>query len=173
MEVLWRGYTGTIGRSNSFVCLFIGYFSREDVEAPTSTYIAGADELLASRHHDSISVATILTPFTMLSFNEYCRWVISKLLHVKFKTAVVQFQILKYIFQIQGIQSIWKLDVFPNKWHWHTQRYWIFRILFECFLLVSFQLKNLMCFWKHKITFFSVVDFMKIRVVQFQRCLLF
>ena len=163
----------SVGQTHLFVCLFIGLFSREDVEAPTSTYIAGADELLASRHHDSISVATILTPFTMLSFNEYCRWVISKPLHVKFTNCCGPIPDLKYIFQIQSIQSIWKLDVFPNKWHWHTQRYWIFRILFECFLLVSFQLKNLVCFWKHKITFFSVVDFMKIRVVQFQRCLLF
>ena len=46
---------------------------RNDVEAPTSSYIAGEDELLASRHHDSISVATILTQFTILSYNEYCR----------------------------------------------------------------------------------------------------
>jgi len=50
------------------------YYRRDDIDAPASTYMAGKDELIASRHHDAVSVATILTPFTMLTFNEYCRF---------------------------------------------------------------------------------------------------
>merc|ERR1739838_396660 len=50
------------------------YYRRDDIDAPSSTYRAGEDELIASRHHDAVSVATILTAFTMLTFNEYCRF---------------------------------------------------------------------------------------------------
>lgn len=50
------------------------YYRREDVDAPNSLYVAGEDELIASRHHDSISVATILTTFKLLTYNQYCRF---------------------------------------------------------------------------------------------------
>lgn len=50
------------------------YYRREDVDAPNSNYRAGEDELISSRHHDSISVATILNTFKLLTFNEYCRY---------------------------------------------------------------------------------------------------
>ena len=56
--------------------IWLLFYRRDDVDAPTSTYTAGDDEIIASRHHDSISVATILTKFSVLTFNQYCRCVI-------------------------------------------------------------------------------------------------
>ncbi|CAG5105114.1 Oidioi.mRNA.OKI2018_I69.chr1.g1847.t1.cds [Oikopleura dioica] len=50
------------------------YYKREDAEAPSSTYVAGEQELLASRHHDSISIASLLRSFHTLTYYEYRRW---------------------------------------------------------------------------------------------------
>lgn len=68
---------------------------RDDIDAPASTYMAGKDELIASRHHDAVSVATILTPFTMLTFNEYCRCVSHLVFDLSILTLYLRFRSFK------------------------------------------------------------------------------